>query len=161
MMLKPSMRENYRYILIRCTPASLKFEGRELYLALSEAVTSLFGDAFSAKVWVAVMSVSGEFSIIRCRRGTEPEVMAAVATVFRIADQDAALHTILVSGTIITLREKIAKISRKIKEETIYIGGSPTHVIIDHSGRIDLKEKGINLQTPQYITEPDIEEYHL
>jgi ribonuclease P/MRP protein subunit POP5 len=158
MMLKPSMRDNYRYILVRTVPNSVIYDGKELYLSLAEAVTSLFGDAFAAKAWVAVMNTTMEYAIIRCRRGTEPEIMAAIATVHCVTEQEVALHPLLISGTIITLRDKIEKIIPEWREEVIIRGGAEKTVLVDGFGRIDLKEKGINLQTPLYISELDKEE---
>lgn len=151
------MRENYRYILVRVTPYIIAIEGRDLFLAVSDAVISLYGDLESARMWPSVMEVSGHQAIIRCRRETVKELETALATITEIAGEPAAVHPVCTSGTIKTLRKK-RSLARYEKTGRVVIDKTPYDCIFLHGGRIDLKEKGINLGTPRYITEEDTEE---
>lgn len=151
------MRENFRYILVRLTPETNEIENLDLFLAVSDAVISLYGDLESARMWPSVMEVSGNCAIIRCRRETVKELETALATITLVAGAPAAVHPVCTSGTIKTLREKR---SPACSEQTgrVVIDKVPYDCVFLHGGRIDLKEKGINLGTPRYITEEDTEE---
>lgn len=157
MRLRPSMRENYRYILIRFTPEKIVIEGLDLFLAVSDAVISLYGDLESARMWPSVMEVTGHQAIIRCRRETVKELETALATITEVGGEPVAVHPVCTSGTIKTLREKRSPVC---SEQTgrVVIDKVPYDCIFLQGGRIDLKEKGINLGTPRYITEEDTEE---
>lgn len=161
MLLRPSMRENYRYILIRITPETLPCEAKDLYLAVSEAYSSFHGDRDGARAWVAVLEVRFPYAIIRCRRGTEPATEAAVATVTRVAGRPVALHPVKTSGTILTLREDLAgKKTGQVRTGHVRMNGEEIPALFSAAGRIDLKEKGINLHMLQYIAEEDIEDLY-
>lgn len=157
MRLRPSMRENFRYILVRLTSDTITIEGRDLFLAISDAVISLHGDLLSARMWPSVMEVSGNRAIIRCRRETVRELETALATITHIAGDPVAAHPVCTSGTIKTLRKK-RFLARSIRTGRVVIDCVPYDCVFFHGGRIDLKEKGINLGTPRYITEEDTEE---
>lgn len=158
MRLRPTMRENFRYILVRIIPETSVFESLELYRAVSDAVETLFGDTESARIWPSIMIVSGCHAIIRCRRGKEMYLETALATVTHIQNRGAAVHPICTSGTIRTLREKIPG-DMQIRPGAVMIGGTTCDAFFLRGGRIDLKEKGIYHDIPRYITEEDIEDH--
>jgi len=159
MRLRPSMRENYRYILARIAPGGVAWDAREVYLAASEAITSLLGDAESSRAWVAVMEAGAGYAIFRYRRGLDESVEAALAGVSAIGGRPAAVHPLRISGTIRTLREQRQRILTSTpRPGRVRIQGGIHEAEIFPSGQIDLKEKGINLQIPLYITEEDIED---
>jgi RNase P/RNase MRP subunit POP5 len=158
------MRENYRYMLARISsPSSISShllpDSREIFLAVSESFRALFGEKDAAKAWIAVMETSGMYAIFRYRRGSDTHVEAALAAVCYIGSVPSAIHPVGISGTIRTLRKEMKKKelcsarSGRVKRGDIWYRAE-----IFPTGQIDLKEKGINLQIPLYITEEDIED---
>jgi len=161
MRLRPSMRENYRYMLAEIRVAGPVPQPREIYLAASEAFSSIFGDLEASKAWIAVMESSDRHVIFRYRRGMDTCVEAALASVCQINGNQAVIHTIRISGTIRTLRER--KSGRRListRDGGVKMGECHYKATIRSSGEIDLKEKGINLHIPLYITEEDIEDLY-
>lgn len=103
--LPPTLRLNRRYILIEVMTA----EGvevpsqKEIYLACASAVQNLFGDCGSAEIRPAVIWSEGAYAIVRCTRGTEQKLIAALACVVKAGQIPAGLlrlRTVSVSGTI-------------------------------------------------------------
>lgn len=158
MRLRPSMRENFRYVLVRVTSDSV-FESRDLYRSIAESVISLYGDSIMAQIWPSVMQVSGPYAIIRCRRGLEHRLETALSAISQIQSIPAAIHPLKTSGTIRTLKEKIPPCTEKRSAKAV-ISGIPRDVIVSKQGRIDLKEKGIYHEIPRYITEEDTEDLY-
>ena len=103
----PTLRQNRRYLLVRTAPSYVRLEGKPLYLAISEAVTSLFGDQGAARIDQAVVTVLPGYAVVRCRRGEEKRLNAALATVTEVEGQRLALHPRATSGTIRSLRDRI------------------------------------------------------
>ncbi len=161
MRLRPSMRENYRYMLAEIRVAGQTPQPREIYLAASEVFSSLFGDLEASKAWIAVMESSDRHAIFRYRRGMDTCVEAALAAVCRINGNEAVIHTVRISGTIRTLRElKSGPKLISTRGGVVKMGDCHYMAVIRSSGEIDLKEKGINLHIPLYITEEDIEDLY-
>lgn len=158
MRLRPSMRENFRYILVHIVPDTT-YESRDIYRAVAESVVSLYGDHIAALLWPSVMQVYGSYGIIRCRRGLEKNLETALCAVTQIQGVPAGIHPIRTSGTIRTLVEKIPKNPDKRSGKAV-ISGTQCGVWISKRGRIDLKEKGIYHEIPRYITEEDTEDLY-
>ncbi|PKL59892.1 MAG: hypothetical protein CVV33_05495 [Methanomicrobiales archaeon HGW-Methanomicrobiales-4] len=161
MRLRPSMRENYRYMLARISSQKPISEAKEIYLAASESYRSLFGEEEAARTWIAVMETTGTYTIFRYRRGSDKRIEAALAAVCFIGSEHSAIHPMLISGTIRTLREEMKKKQiSSAKTGKVKLGVFWYSAEIRQTGQIDLKEKGINLQIPLYITEEDIEDLY-
>jgi len=105
----PTLRENRRYILARVVPAGTPIDQKDLYYAISDAVTSLWGDGMAALITPAVVVAEGDFVFIRCRRGTERELTIALSTVTSCRETRLALRTLAVSGTMESLRDRIRR----------------------------------------------------
>jgi ribonuclease P/MRP protein subunit POP5 len=103
----PTLRENRRYILIRVEPAGTVIDQKELYYAIADAVTSLWGDAVGGVIMQAVVAAEHGHVIIRCLRGTEKELALALSTVTACRDVRLALRIVAASGTMESLRERI------------------------------------------------------
>jgi ribonuclease P/MRP protein subunit POP5 len=88
----PTLREKKRYLLARIEPDDVVPEQKDLYYAISDAVTSLWGDAEAAVVAQAVVAAEKGHVIIRCRRG---------------ADVRITLRPVAFSGTMASLRQRI------------------------------------------------------
>ena len=158
MRLRPSMRENFRYLLAKISPVS-QFDTREIYVAASDSFNAIYGDIAGARAWLAVMEYSTPYVIFRYRRGEDSRVEAAITCVCTISGLSVAIHPLKRSGTIKTLREFLRpNVIVKVQSGTVKIEGETYQADIYPGKRIDLKEKGINLQVPQYITEEDIKD---
>jgi ribonuclease P/MRP protein subunit POP5 len=80
---------------------------KELYYAIADAVTSLWGDAMAGIISQAVVAAEHGHVIIRCQRGTERELMIALSTVTVCRETGLALRIVATSGTMESLRERI------------------------------------------------------
>ena len=158
MRLRPSMRENFRYVLVRITSDSV-FESRDLYRSIAESVVSLYGDRITAQIWPSVMQVSGSYAIIRCRRGLEHDLETALCAISQIQGTPAAIHPLRTSGTIRTLKEKMPLCTEKRSAKAV-ISGVPCDVVVSMQGRMDFKETCIYHEIPRYITEEDTEDLY-
>lgn len=107
----PTLRENRRYILARVLPSGTPIDQKELYFAISDAVTSLWGDGMAAVITPAVVAAEGDFVFIRCRRGTERELSVALSTVTGCRETRIALRLLAASGTLESLRERIREMA--------------------------------------------------
>ena len=158
MRLRPSMRENFRYILGRIIP-DLTLESRDLYRSIAESVTSLYGDSISAQMWPSVPFLCGSYGIVRCRRGMERELETALSAITQIQGIPLAVRPVKTSGTIRTLKEKIPKWCEKQTAKAV-ISNITCDVLVSRRGKIDLKEKGIYHDIPRYITVEDTEDLY-
>ena len=102
----PTLREKRRYILARIEPAGTLLEQKELYYAISDATTTLWGDATAAIVTPAVVALEYGHVIVRCRRGTERELAITLSTVTACRDLRICLRIIAASGTMESLRSR-------------------------------------------------------
>ncbi len=135
-------------------------EQKDLYLAVQDAVTSLWGDATSAKIQAAVVAGGPGYGIIRCLRGTETQLATAISTVTSISGQRACVRTRVISGTIAALHRRgipPAYPSCPLDVEAEFDGR--TFAIRCRAGeKVDLLEKGFKNQELLFLTEQEIEE---
>ncbi|MEN6341286.1 MAG: Rpp14/Pop5 family protein [Methanospirillum sp.] len=110
----PTLRQNRRYVLFRVAPALLVPDGKSLYLAIAEAVSALYGDAGAAVIDQAVVAIDRGHAIVRCRRGEEERLIGAVATVSAVNGTACALHPRAVSGTILSLRDRLVALPESV-----------------------------------------------
>ncbi len=96
--LPPTLRENRRYILIRIDgPVLIQ---KDIYRAAADAVHDIFGDAGAARMHPAVVWSDDCYAIVRCTRGFEPDMIAALACVTKAGGEDVVFRTVRTSGTI-------------------------------------------------------------
>jgi ribonuclease P/MRP protein subunit POP5 len=158
----PTLREKRRYVLVRTDPAGTVADPKELYFAVHDAVSSLWGDAAAALIHMAVVAAEDRYVIVRCRRGTERELSIALTTVTSCGDQKISLRTLAISGTIESLRERIASLQVKetavVPPEECIINGI-CYTICNCSGqKIDVIEKGFKNTTRFFLTKEDLED---
>jgi len=154
----PTMRGKRRYILARILPYGMAADQKQVYLSVIEAATSLFGDAAVGLAQPAVVFCEGGYVVVRCRRGAEKDIAAALATVNAIADERAALRTVAVSGTIRALRRRIKPIRPLSAAGDVKFGETYFTVYRYPRQKVDLVEKGIKHQKSLFFTEADLEE---
>ncbi|HII99642.1 MAG TPA: ribonuclease P, partial [Methanoregula sp.] len=77
----PTLRDKRRYVLVRVEPANTPLDQKDLYYAIADAITSLYGDVAAAIMIQAVVAAEGDYVFIRCRRGTERELATALSTI--------------------------------------------------------------------------------
>jgi ribonuclease P/MRP protein subunit POP5 len=158
----PTLRENHRYLLVRIEPAGISADQKDLYYALSDAITSLWGDAMAAVIMQAVVATEGRYAVIRCRRGTERELAIALATVTVCHDVRIALRIVAASGTIDSLRRRIKAekpVENSGEERREYIiAGKPYNSVYCDVQKIDVIEKGFKNTHRLFLTREDMEE---
>jgi len=102
--LPPTLRENRRYILVRMDVCE-GLTQKEIYKAIVESVTDLFGDVGAARVHPAVIWSDDKYAIIRCSRGFETNLIAAIACITQISGKMITISTLRISGTIHGVRK--------------------------------------------------------
>jgi len=110
----PTLREKRRYILVRIDPQTLTIDGRELYYAIVESVTDIYGDTGMARMQPSVVSCANGYAIIRCTRSTEEEVTAGLAAVSLFHEKKMAVRSILTSGTMRSLRQYLIGLKERV-----------------------------------------------
>ena len=169
----PTLRENRRYILVRIEPAGTVIDQKELYYAVSDAVTSLWGDAVAGVITQAVVAAENGHVIIRCLRGTEKELALALSTVTTCRDVPVALRIVAASGTIQSLRERIhanepvPEPGSEPGKEPVGTSGAeegecvflekPFLVMYCNGQKVDVIEKGFKNAHRLFLTRSDLE----
>jgi len=158
----PTLREKRRYILVAVEPSKTIIDRKDLYFAICDAITSLWGDVTSAVIMPAVIASEGQYAIIRCRRGTERELSIALSTITCCRDSSIALRIIAASGTIDTLRERIRGLQTPGGEPAspaeCVIGGKLYQVQYCSGQKVDVIEKGFKNTNRLFLTREDLEE---
>ena len=149
----PSQRERRRYVLVKFEPEGISPDPREVYAAVAEACTSLWGDTESSEISPSVMAWEGH-AIIRCRRGTEEKLITAVSTITRIGGEQVALRTITTSGTLHAIRSRRYP-GRILWEKKVAIGGRAFLARAYPGQKVDLIEKGIKGQEMLFFADED------
>jgi ribonuclease P/MRP protein subunit POP5 len=158
----PTLREKRRYLLVHIEPAGTIIDQKDLYYAVSDAITSLWGDVMAAVIMSAVVASEGQYMIIRCQRGTEQDLSVALSSITTCCDSHIALRMVAASGTIDTLREKIRRV--KIPDPDSI---SPRECMFDkklfqitqcNGQKIDVIEKGFKNTNRLFLTREDLEE---
>ena len=101
--LPPTLRMNRRYILIEVMTDAEGPSQKELYQACASAVRDLFGDTGAAEIRPAVVWSDETYAVVRCSRGTEKKLTAALACVIKAGNLPAntvRFRTVKTSGTI-------------------------------------------------------------
>ncbi|HUH78892.1 MAG TPA: Rpp14/Pop5 family protein [Methanoregula sp.] len=164
----PTLREKRRYILARVEPSGTDVEQKELYYAISEAVTSLWGDGMAAVVVPAVVAAEDGHVIVRCQRGTERELVIALSTVTACREAKLALRIVAASGTIESLRARIRKqrqppppdrgIPSAGGEGNEFVFAGKTFIAVGCEGaKVDVIEKGFKNANRLFLTTEDLE----
>jgi ribonuclease P/MRP protein subunit POP5 len=150
----PSQRERRRYVLVRFEPEGISLDPREVYAAVVEACTSLWGDTVSSEISPSVMAWEGQ-AIIRCRRGTEDRLITAVSTITRVGGERVAGRTITTSGTLHAIRSRPYPRADLLWERKVGIGGRVFLARAYPGQKVDLIEKGIKGQEMLFFADED------
>jgi ribonuclease P/MRP protein subunit POP5 len=174
----PTLREKRRYLLARIDPAGTIVEAKDFYYAVYEAVVSLFGDVAAAAMQPSVLAVENGYVILRCRRGAEREFAIALSTLSACRDCTVAIRVLAVSGTIESLRERIATLvplvsaalgqdAAPAQEGTAdpdtcryRFGSTPVETVVWHGHKVDAIEKGFKNTRRLFLTTEDLEKIH-
>src|SRR5512137_1952315 len=94
-------RTKRRYLAIQLECEGTPTE-RELMDALWASVTRLYGEVGASLTGLALTDFDAErkIAIVRCTLVSLPSVRASVAALTRVADHEATVHVLTVSGTI-------------------------------------------------------------
>ena len=157
----PTIRENRRYILTRILPGGMHPDPKELYFAVADTATSLFGDDAASRIHVAVVAIENGYAFIRCQRGFERELTLALSTVTSCANQRIALRTIAISGTMESLRARVKDSPAPVFETGKDITFDQRQFILEYceSEKIDVVEKGFKNTARFFLTTVDLEDH--
>jgi len=160
----PTLRDKRRYVLVKVDPPGTAIDPKELYYAVSDAVTSLWGDAVAGVIVQAVICAEGCYVVIRCRRGTERELSVALSTITQYRDTKIALRTIATSGTIDSLRDRMNVPPENgcpdASLEEVRFGEKEYLVVNGDGQKIDVIEKGIKNTHRLFLTRTDLENHN-
>jgi len=84
----PTLRNNRRYVLASIHPFYCDAGPKQMYYALLDALTSLWGDSVSSEIQMAVISCNNGYLVVRCVRGTEKMLEAGMVTLPVISETD-------------------------------------------------------------------------
>ena len=159
----PTLREKRRYILVSVEPSGVTIDRKDLYYAICDANTSLWGDETASVINPAVIVSEGQYVIIRCRRGTERELSIALSTITSCRDHHIALRIVAASGTIETLREKIKKPGTPDPDSTSLpecsFGEKLFQTEYCSGQKVDVIEKGFKNTNRLFLTKEDLEKF--
>jgi ribonuclease P/MRP protein subunit POP5 len=159
----PTLREKRRYLLVSVEPAGTPVNQKDLYYAVSDAATSLWGDMMTAVITPAVVAAEGRFVVIRCQRGTERELAIALSTITTCRDVRISLRLVAVSGTIESLRERIRTVKTPVTEDSVSFEctfeKTPVQIIQCDGQKVDVIEKGFKNTNRLFLTREDLEEF--
>jgi ribonuclease P/MRP protein subunit POP5 len=143
-------------------PAGTPIDQKDLYYAVSSAITSLWGDVMASSIMPAVVAGEERFIIIRCLRGTERELAIALSTVTTCREVRIALRVIAASGTIESLRDRIRTMKKVVGEDSglceCIFEKKPVQVVHCDGQKIDVIEKGFKNTNRLFLTREDLEE---
>ena len=158
----PTLREKRRYMLVSVEPFGTIIDRKDLYYAVCDATTSLWGDVTAAVIMPAVITSEGQYVIIRCRRGTERELSIALSTITCCRDNPIALRIVAASGTIDTLREKIRRLqnpdTEPASQHECMVGEKLFQILYCYGQKVDVIEKGFKNTNRLFLTKEDLEE---
>jgi ribonuclease P/MRP protein subunit POP5 len=155
----PTLRDKRRYLLVRVDPPGTPLDQKEFYYAVSDAITSLWGDAMAAVIVQAVVCAEGNYVVIRCRRGAERELAIALSTITHYRDTGIALRVIAASGTIESLRDRMKPSPAPATDapaECRFAGKECLFVHCDGQ-KVDVIEKGFKNTNRLFLTKEDLE----
>jgi ribonuclease P/MRP protein subunit POP5 len=150
----PSHRERRRYVLARFVPEGISPDPREVYAAVVEACTSLWGDVAASEISPSVMAWEGH-AIVRCRRGTEDMLATALATITKVGDGRVAMRSVTTSGTLHAIRSRLYPRPELLWERKVGIGGRVFLARAYTGQKVDLIEKGIKGQELLFFADED------
>ena len=156
----PTLRDKRRYLLVRVNPPGTPIDQKELYYAVSDAVSSLWGDAVAGIIVQAVICAEDDYVVIRCRRGTERELAIALSTVTRLRDTKIALRILSASGTIESLRDRMKPLPPSPSPDAVpeYRFSGKDYVAVHCDGqKVDVIEKGFKNTSRLFLTTEDME----
>lgn len=160
----PTLRDKRRYVLVQVDPPGTVIDQKELYYAVSDAVTSLWGDSVAGVIVQAVVCAEGRYVVIRCRRGTERELSIALSTITQYRDAKIALRIIATSGTIDSLRDRMNAppdpASPDAPHGEVRIGDKEYEIVNCDGQKIDVIEKGFKNTHRLFLTRTDLENHH-
>jgi len=153
----PTLRQKRRYILAEVIPHYRRIEPRQMYIAAFEALSSLWGDAHTSELQMAVISCECGYCIFRCTRGSEAFVETALSTVTEVNGERVALHPMATSGTLHALKTRMRPLPEEHTLEGVELAGVMYSGIIFQRQKVDLYAKGIKNQETLYFTRDEME----
>lgn len=85
---------------------------RDFESSLWYSITRLFGEYGASQTDLSLIEYNQEmgYAIIRCSHMALPKVLAAIAAITRVGNEEAVVHTLLISGTLRALKRKLSNV---------------------------------------------------
>jgi len=145
----PTLRNNRRYVLASIHPFYCDIDPKQMYYALLDAITSLWGDAVASEVQMAVITCNNGYLVVRCIRGTEKMLEAGMVTLTGVNGNHISLRPVATSGT---LHAPV------ISETDIYVSSGQKYAAYYYSQeKVDLFQNDIRKQEKLNFTNRDME----
>jgi len=154
----PTLRDKKRYVLAAIEPCYTEIDPRQMYYALFDVVSSLFGDVGAGRIKMTVISCDKGYVIARCIRGTEAQVETAMAALTSVDEHHIALRTLATSGTLHGLKGCIRTLPTLAEGGVCMIEGQDYTAFHLPLEKVDLF-MGNKDQERLYFTEDDLEEF--
>ncbi|MEM1671250.1 MAG: Rpp14/Pop5 family protein [Archaeoglobaceae archaeon] len=106
MKLPPSMRSRKRYIAFRVINKG-RVDDRAILEAMVKNLITLFGETSTAECGLKLEEFDGEKGIVRCNLEALDRVMIALTLIDKVGEENIALLTLGVSGTLKGCRKKL------------------------------------------------------
>ncbi len=153
----PTLRNNRRYVLASLHPFYCDVAPKEMYYALLDAITSLWGDSVSSEIEMAVITCNNGYVEVRCIRGTEKMLEAAMVTLTEVNGNHLSLRPVATSGTLHALRKHIRSLP-VISETDIYVSSGQKYAAYYYSQeKVDLFQNVTRKQEKLNFTNRDLE----
>lgn len=97
-----------RYILAKIDAKKIPRK-KDFENTLWHSLTNLFGEYCASQADLSLIEYNEEmgYAIVRCSHTVLPNVRAAIAAITKISNEEVVVHTLLVSGTLKTLKRKM------------------------------------------------------
>jgi len=104
-----------RYIAVKINNAQT-IKKEDVYIAVWNSLLRLFGEYGASRTDLRLIEYDPENreAVLRCSHEALPLVKASITCVTQIGGKPAAIHIQLVSGTLKTLRRKLAENAKKL-----------------------------------------------
>ena len=108
--LPPTLREKRRYVLVKitnCNQPDCNITQKDLYYTIRDACIELFGDVGLSNMHIAVVWSENQYFIVKCKRGSEFQVISSISIINQIHNTPVSMHTVKISGTIHGTKKRI------------------------------------------------------
>jgi RNase P/RNase MRP subunit POP5 len=108
-LLRKNISGRKRYIAIKIIGKNI-FNEKDLYNAIISSILCLFGEYGASQTFFGLLEYNAKTqkAILRCSHKGLEMLIASLVTITKIKDYDAVIRILFISGTLKSLRKKMA-----------------------------------------------------